>query len=688
MAPLGATWDGGGVHFRLFSAHAEAVDLCLFERADGVFSRRVPLRRGSGGIWSVHVAGVGPGQLYGYRVNGPFAPQEGHRFNPSKLLVDPYARAITGEPRWSDALLGYPPTSRRPDLHVDGTDSAAAMPKCVVVDPAFDWQGTQPPRRPWRDTVIYEAHVGGLTRLCPHVPEAHRGTYLGLASPFIVEHLLSLGVTALELMPVHQFASERHLMERGRRNYWGYSPLGFFAPHAGYATGGDGRQVVEWKTMVRELHRAGIEVLVDVVLNHSPEGGVDGPYLSLRGVDNRSYYRLDRRELGRYVDYTGCGNTLDLRRGPMLRLALDSLRYWVQEMHVDGFRFDLAPVLGRDPGDEFSAAARFFEAMAADPILSQVKRIAEPWDVGPGGYRLGQFPEPWGEWNDRFRDTARAFWRGEAKTSVTADLATRLAGSEDVFGPKGPLRSVHYVASHDGFTLADLVSYEARHNHDNGEGNRDGHRHNLSRNWGVEGPTDDPGIQARRARAQRNLLATVALTQGVPMLGHGDELGRSQGGNNNAYCQDNPTSWLDWSRADDGLLDFVRGLFALRRRIPALRRGAFLRGRRGKGGPDVLWLGADGEEMTPRSWSEPGLVAFSMLLLPEPGDPGLWVLVNGGGGGVAFRGPEAVRSGRPARVLDTGSAALGAVGPADVDPCRVEGLSAVAVTFGGAINGD
>ena len=585
---LGATLTESGVRFALFSANAEKVHLCLFDAQDDVTpARRVELRRNGGEVWQVELEGVGPGQLYGYQVAGPHQPKSGHRFNASKLLIDPWARAITGEPSPDASLFGFLPVGwpsplwpqHSSDLSFNGHDSTAFMPKCVVVDPAFDWQGDQPPGTPWSDTVIYECHAKGMTQRHPEVAEGLRGTYLGLAQPPILEHLRALGVTAVELLPVHQIAREHHLMVRGLANYWGYSTLGYFAPHAGYATGGRGEQVREFKEMVRCFHSAGIEVILDVVYNHTAEGGRLGPTLSLRGVDNRSYYRLPRRSPRRYTDTTGCGNTLACSQPAVRELILGSLRSWVAEMHVDGFRFDLAPALARDgvTGD-FDPGAALLREIEADRVLSRVKLIAEPWDIGHGGYQLGRFPAPWAEWNDRYRDAARRFWRGDGGAP---ELARRLAGSGDVFGTRdgsstvrdrGAQASVNYVTCHDGFTLRDLVSYEHKHNEANGEANHDGNNHNLSRNWGQEGPSDSAETSAARDRARRNLLATLLLSRGVPMLLGGDELGRTQQGNNNAYCQDNEISWVDWAAADEDFLAFVRRLLALRREYPALRR--------------------------------------------------------------------------------------------------------------------
>ena len=629
---LGAVVTGSGVIFSLYSAHATSVELCLFDRLEEILpNRRLSLDRVGGGVWQLEVPELSPGALYGYRVGGPYEPQRGHRFNPSKLLVDPWARAITGEPRLHPSLFAFDP-ARPSDLSYNSEDSAAHMPRSVVVDPTFDWQGVPRPAVPWRETVIYEAHVKGLTVRHPEVPEALRGTYLGLASPPVIEHLKQLGVTAVELLPVHQVASEPHLLQRGLRNYWGYSTLGYFAPHAGYATGGLGRQVVEFQTMVRELHRHGIEVLVDVVYNHTAEGSHLGPTLSLRGIDNLAYYRLRRFRRQRYDDVTGCGNTLDARSPATRRLVLDSLRYWVEVLGVDGFRFDLAPALGRE-GHGFDPGSRLLREMEEDPVLAGVKRIAEPWDVGLGGYQLGAFPPPWAEWNDRYRDGVRAFWRGDG---TPAELATRLAGSSDLFASdgRGPLASVAFVTSHDGYDLRDLVSYERKHNHANGEHNRDGHGHNLSRNWGIEGPTDHPGVNAARRRTRRNLVATLAFSLGVPMLLAGDELGHSQGGNNNPYCQDNETTWLDWrlDGDDQRFLAFVEGSMALRRRFPATRRETFF------DPGEARWLHPEGREIRSVEWADPSHRALGLHL--DAYHPGWLLLLNGGGSEVRFVLPE------------------------------------------------
>lgn len=560
VTPLGATWTGDTTRFTLRSAVAAAVELCLFD-PDGSEVSRHPLIR-QGDLWSTELSGVRPGQRYGYRVAGPYAPARGQRCNPAKLLIDPCARAITGTLEWHPAVHGYgAPGPAGPEPCE--LDSAPFVPRAVVIDPTFDWRGDEAPRTPWSDTVIYEAHVRGLTRLHPEVPPELRGTYLGLAHEAVIEHLLKLGITAIELLPVQHFVSERHLVANGLTNYWGYNPLAWSAPHAGYAVE-PGNQVAEFKTMVRALHRAGLEVLLDVVYNHTAEGGTEGATLSLRGLDNAAYYRAPPGDPSRCEDLTGCGNTVDFGHAAARDLALESLRYWVEEMHVDGFRFDLAPVLGRGAG-EFDPRAPLLDRLAKDPALAGIKCIAEPWDLGPGGYSLGRFPAGWREWNDRFRDDARRFWRGDEGAAAT--LPGRVLGSVDLFADRGASASIHYVAAHDGFTLADLVSYERKHNLDNGEHNRDGSDHNYSDNLGVEGPTTVAAIRHRRGRRQRALLATATLSAGVPMIAHGDELGHSQRGNNNAYCQDSEVSWLDWrpETVDRELLDFTRRALAVRR---------------------------------------------------------------------------------------------------------------------------
>ena len=604
--PLGATWDGAGVNFAIFSERATAVELCLFDGPHDAKEReRVPIEDRTGSVWHAYLPGVHPGQLYGYRVHGPWAPAEGLRFNPAQLLADPYARAFSHGFTWSDALLGYRPDAAGQPAGRDETDTAGLVPKCVVVDGAFVWGDDQPPRIPWTHTVIYECHVKGMTQLHPEVPENLRGTYLGLTWEPVLEHLSGLGVTTLELLPIHQSAVDVHLAKHGLTNYWGYNSLGFFAPDVRFATRG-GDPVAEFRTMVRRLHRAGFEVILDVVYNHTGEAGPLGPTLSFRGIDNSSYYRLVPGRPHEYEDYTGCGNSLEVRHVRALQLVLDSLRYWAGEMHVDGFRFDLATTLARDPV-EFDPAARFLFAVQQDPLLSGLKLIAEPWDLGPGGYRLGGFPGVFSEWNDRYRQVVRRFWKGDSHQA--GELASRLAGSSDVFGParRSPFASVNYVTCHDGFTLEDLVSYERKHNEANREDNRDGNDDNGSRNWGAEGPTTIPEVRSTRERTKRNLIATLLFSQGVPMLSHGDELSRTQRGNNNAYCQDGPISWLDWELDERkrSFLEFVQQVVRIRREHPPLRRSFFFEGREpAPGAPkDVTWLRPDGVEMSGSDWS-------------------------------------------------------------------------------------
>ena len=599
--PLGATFDGQGTNFALFSEGAERVELCLFD-ADGT-ETRVPLTEVDAFVWHGYLPTVQPGQRYGYRVHGPYDPAQGQRFNPNKLLLDPYAKAVAGEIEWGQSLFGYDfgdPDSRNDD------DSAGAMAKGVVVSPFFEWGGDRPLKTPYAETVIYEAHVKGLTQRHPEVPEELRGTYAGIAHPAVVEHLQRLGVTALELMPVHQFVNDSVLQDKGLSNYWGYNTLGFFAPHNAYAAGGqDGQQVQEFRAMVRALHEAGIEVILDVVYNHTAEGNHLGPTLSMRGIDNEAYYRLEE-DKRYYTDYTGTGNSLNAGNPHALQLLMDSLRYWVTEMHVDGFRFDLAATLAREFYDVDRLAA-FFELVQQDPIVSQVKLIAEPWDIGPGGYQVGNFPPQWTEWNGKYRDTVRDFWRGEPQ--ALGEFASRLTGSADLYEHSGrrPVASINFVTAHDGFTLRDLVSYNEKHNEDNGEDNNDGESHNRSDNMGAEGPTDDIDINRRRARQQRNFLATLLLSQGVPMISHGDELGRTQHGNNNGYAQDNELTWIDWEAADLPLVEFTAAVARLRHDHPTFRRSRFFDGRPvadedGERIPDVVWLRPDGARMTPEDW--------------------------------------------------------------------------------------
>jgi isoamylase len=630
--PMGAAPDGDGVNFAVFSAHAHRIELCLFSPDGRKEVARLPFRERDGDIWHMRVPGLMPGALYGYRAYGPYQPEAGHRFNPNKLLIDPYARALEGRLRWSDALMGYKVGSPRADLSFDTRDSAFAVPKSVVVDPAFLWGDDTAPRHPLTETVIYEAHVKGLTALHPGVPQAQRGTVLGLCSDAVLDHLVKLGVTAVELLPIHAFIDDRFLVTRGLRNYWGYQTIGFFAPEPRYLGRNGIREV---QTMVHRLHSAGIEVILDVVYNHTGEGDELGPTLSLRGLDNRSYYRLSGG--GRnYANDTGTGNTLDLTHPMVLRMVMDSLRYWMEVFHIDGFRFDLASVLGREPGG-FDPQGGFFDAIRQDPVLARVKLIAEPWDLGPGGYQLGSYPHPFLEWNDRFRDGVRRFWRGEA--GFTPDLAARLLGSSDRFDHSGraATSSVNFITAHDGFTLDDLVSFTVKRNLANGEDNRDGHSDNHSDNLGVEGPTDDPQVLAARALRKRNMLATLMLSQGVPMLLAGDELGHTQHGNNNAYAQDNETSWIRWDGADMGLAAFVARLVALRRAHPVLRQKRFLhaRPRPVDGLPDVIWRRADGDLPRPEDWHDPAFRCLGVELRRAAEDAGhshaaIFALFNAG----------------------------------------------------------
>jgi glycogen operon protein len=618
--PLGATYDGAGTNFALFSEVADHVVLCLID-ATGHESR-VRLPEMDGFVHHGYLPDVGPGQRYGYRVYGPYDPLAGKRCNPAKLLLDPYAKAIVGDVDWDESLFGYDIGDPRREQRRNDTDSAPHTMLSTVVNPYFDWGNDCPPRTPYDRTVIYEAHVRGLTMCHPAIPRALRGTYAGLAHPAVIDHLVRLGVTAVELMPVHQFLHDHSLVSRGLRNYWGYNTIGYFAPHNGYAsTSRVGGQVQEFKAMVRALHAAGLEVIIDVVYNHTAEGNHLGPTLSMRGIDNEAYYRLVDGNPQHYVDYTGTGNSLNVRDPRTLRLIMDSLRYWVTEMHVDGFRFDLAATLAREFYDVDRLSA-FFDIVHQDPVINQVKLIAEPWDVGPGGYQVGNFPPQWTEWNGRFRDATRDFWRGSPGS--LAELACRVTGSSDLYQDDGrkPYASVNFVTAHDGFTLTDLVSYDYKHNHANGEHNRDGENHNRSWNCGVEGHTDDPDVIALRARQRRNLLATLLLSQGVPMLLHGDEIGHTQHGNNNAYCQDSSLSWLDWSLAgvNADLLEFVTGVLALRRRHPVFRRKRFFGGHpaTSEGGlADIVWLTPDAEEMTPVAWQAPFAQSVVMFLNGE-----------------------------------------------------------------------
>ncbi|OWK34773.1 glycogen debranching protein GlgX [Fimbriiglobus ruber] len=604
--PLGATWDGAGVNFALFSEHASKVELCLFDSADATTEKqKISLTERTDQVWHCYLPDCLPGQLYGYRVYGPHEPAKGHRFNPSKVVLDPYAKLIGRETKWDDSLFGY--KIGTDDLTFDERDSAAFAPLAAVVDPAFTWGDDRPPRTPWHKTLIYEAHVKGLTMRHPEVSEALRGSYAGIASDPIITHLKDLGVTAIEVLPVHYHLDDRHLVERGQSNYWGYNTLSFFAPQVSYNSRGNSLNPVhEFKMMVRSLHAAGIEVILDVVYNHTAEGNQMGPTLSWRGVDNAAYYRLSPDDPRYYMDFTGCGNTLNMQHPKVLQLIMDSLRYWVQDMHVDGFRFDLASTLARELF-EVNRLGAFFDIIHQDPILSQVKLIAEPWDVGPGGYQVGNFPPGWTEWNGKYRDCVRKFWKGD--DSNVSEFATRLCGSSDLYEQSGrrPYASINFVTCHDGFTLQDLVSYNGKHNDANGEGNRDGSDNNDSWNCGHEGPTDDQNVNAMRARQKRNFVATLMLSQGVPMLCAGDELGHTQNGNNNTYCQDNELSWLNWELSDNQkhLLEFVKTVARVRYDHPVLKRRKFFHGRsiRGEGVKDVSWFSPAGKDMGDDDWA-------------------------------------------------------------------------------------
>lgn len=655
--PLGATWDGGGVNFALFSEQAEKVELCLFDKAYGAKEvERIQMQEQTAFVWHTYLPEVRPGQLYGYRVHGPYDPARGLRFNPNKLLIDPYAKAISGSIQWSNAMFGYPISNENDrDLLLNPEDSALGMPKAVVVDSSFTWGGSNRPRTPWHETIIYEAHVKGLTTLNKLLPKKLRGTYAGLCHHEVVSYLQDLGITAIELMPVHQFVNDRVLVERGLSNYWGYNSIGFFAPDTRYSSSGVlGQQVNEFKTMVKKLHDAGIEVILDVVYNHTAEGNHLGPTLSFRGIDNQSYYRLQPDDPRYYTDYTGTGNTLNTVQPRTMQLIMDSLRYWVLEMHVDGFRFDLAAAVARGMHDVNRLNA-FFEIIHQDPVLSRVKLIAEPWDLGEGGYQVGNFPELWAEWNDKYRDTVRRFWRGDP--DQIGQLGYRLSGSSDLYMHNGrrPYASINFVTAHDGFTLHDLVSYNQKHNEANGEENRDGTDNNLSWNCGAEGETHDPQINELRAKQMRNFLTTLMISQGVPMLLHGDEVARTQQGNNNTYCQDNEISWLRWNLTKDErqMLGWTKRVIALRKKHPILHRRNFFQDSpvRGISAEDIVWLGADGEEMSEEEWENDGTRTLAIWLSGSPDmhdyfgrqitDDTLCILMNSSDQCVSFRLPQA-----------------------------------------------
>jgi glycogen operon protein len=677
-------WDGQGVNFALFSANAEKVELCLFDRNGARETERIVMPEYTDEVWHAYLPNARPGQLYGYRVYGPYDPQRGHRFNHYKLLLDPYAREMVGNVRWSDAHFGYRIGNPREDLVFDRHDNARGMPKCRVVEPAFSWGRDRPPERPWAETIVYELHVRGHTMRHPGVPVPLRGTFAGLTAPAVLDDMVKLGVTAVELMPPQAFVDDGFLVDRGLRNYWGYNSIGFFAPEVRYLASGS---MTEFKSLVRAFHEAGLEVLLDVVYNHTAEGNHLGPTLSFRGIDNASYYRLVPGNERYYINETGCGNTLDFSHPRVIQMVMDSLRYWVQEMHVDGFRFDLATILAREPYG-YDRHGGFLDAVRQDPVLSHVKLIAEPWDVGPGGYQLGNFPAGWAEWNDRYRDTVRSYWKGDG--GKLPEFAGRFSGSSDLFEKNGrrPWASVNFVASHDGFTLNDVVSYNERHNEANGENSMDGHAHNLSYNYGAEGPTDDYHIVEVRERQKRNMLTTLFLSQGTPMLLAGDEFGRSQGGNNNAYCQDNDISWIDWAGRtprDHDLLDFTRRLIALRHAHPVFRRQRYLHGRVDPvtGLKDLDWYNSDGEPQGGEEWHDPAARSVAILLNGTVGDLAgplgeavrddiFLLLVNASSEMVPFKLPS-LAGGGWRRVLDTARPDLGE----DPRPYRAGQLFAV-----------
>ncbi|HLM79403.1 MAG TPA: glycogen debranching protein GlgX [Terriglobales bacterium] len=662
--PLGSTWDGEGVNFALYSEHAEKVELCLFDISGRRETLRVPLPEQTDMVWHGYLPEIRPGQLYAYRVYGPYAPRQGHRFNHHKLLLDPYGKQIQGAMNWTDSHFGYRIGHKQEDLSFDRRDNAAGMPKNRVIDSAFTWGADAPPRIPWHETLIYELHVKGFTMCHPDLPAHLRGTYAALSTAPVIEFLTRLGVTSIELMPVHSFVDDRQLIDRGLRNYWGYSSIGFLALEPRYLST---NSIREFKTMVKTLHSAGLEVILDVVYNHTAEGNHLGPTLSLRGIDNTTYYRLIPDDPRYYMDYTGTGNTLNMQHPRVLQLIMDSLRYWVLDMHVDGFRFDLAATLAREL-HEVDRLGAFLDIIHQDPVLSQVKLIAEPWDLGEGGYQVGNFPVGWAEWNDRYRDTVRGYWKGDG--GLVGDLAYRITGSSDLYAHSGrrPYASINFVTAHDGFTLQDQVSYNEKHNEANGEENRDGSNNNLSWNCGVEGPTEDINIQALRAKQKRNLLATLLLSQGVPMIYAGDPIGHSQMGNNNAYCQDNPTSWLNWNLQpqDRDLLTFVQRMINLRKRHPVFRRRRFFQGRPIKGAnvKDLLWLSPGGKEMSEDEWRDPAVRCLGMLLsgqgLDETdergrkvGDENFLVLLNAHHEDVGFTLPASVPSTRWSAWMDT-----------------------------------
>jgi glycogen operon protein len=665
--PLGATWNGEGVNFTLYAEHATGVELCLFSSPDAkTETEKIPLEEKSHQIWHAYLPGIRPGQLYGYRVSGPYDPGQGHRFNAHKLLLDPYAKAISGSIEGHDALFGYQIGSPEADLSFSESDSAPFLPKCIVIDNTFPWEGDFPLRRPYHQSVIYEIHVRGFSMRHPDIPEDIRGTYAALSHPVALDYLKSLGVTAVELMPVQQFVCDRSLKEKGLDNYWGYHTIGFFAPEIRYSASKEtGDQVREFKQMVRDLHKAGIEVILDVVYNHTGEGNQMGPTLSFKGLDNSSYYRLVQDDKRYYMDYTGTGNTLNATLPNVLQMMMDSLRYWVQEMHVDGFRFDLAAALAREL-HEVNRLSAFFDIIHQDPVISQVKLIAEPWDVGEDGYQVGKFPADWAEWNGKYRDCIRDYWAGA--DSTLGEFAQRFTGSPDLYQDNGrrPTASINFITAHDGFTLRDLVSYDHKHNEANGDNNQDGTDDNHSWNCGAEGPTDDEAIGQLRARQERNFIATLLLSQGVPMLLSGDEIGHTQQGNNNAYCQDNDISWLDWKDADHTLMEFTRRLVAFRSDHPAFRRRGWFQGKpiKGRGLEDIGWFLPDGQEMTDENWNH-GFAKSLAIFLNGGGlgyvgpkgehitDDNFYIIFNAHDGAIEYHLPAKISDATWMKVLDT-----------------------------------
>jgi isoamylase len=667
--PLGATWNGEGVNFALFSEHATKVELCFFDE-DNSPTHTIELPERSHHIFHGYVPGIKPGQLYGYRVHGPYEPQNGHRFNPGKLLLDPYAKAIAGDIQWNDALFGYKIGDNLADLSFSDSDSAPFIPKNVVTAPNFDWEGDSPPKIPYHETIVYELHVKGFTQLSPEIPENIRGKYSAISHPVSIKYFKDLGITAVELLPVHAFVSDRHLTEKQLTNYWGYNTIGFFAPDARYASSGiTGEQVTEFKNMVKALHKEDIEVILDVVYNHTAEGNHLGPTLSFRGIDNAGYYRLEE-DKRYYTDYTGTGNTLNARLPNVLKLIMDSLRYWITEMHVDGFRFDLASALAREL-HEVNQLSAFFEIIYQDPIISQVKIIAEPWDVGEGGYNVGNFPPGWAEWNGMYRDCMRDYWRGADR--ILPEFAQRFTGSADLYqsNNRTPTASINFVTAHDGFTLHDLVSYNERHNDLNCENNSDGEVYNKSINWGVEGETDDPGIKANRLKHKRNLLTTLFLSQGVPMLLAGDEWGNSQNGNNNAYCQDNEITWLDWKKADRDLLKFTRQLIHFKKAHPVFCRRHWFQGQpiHGQATSDITWFLPDGNEMNEEHWKTSHAKSLAIYLNggglhykgakgEEVTDDSFYIIFNGDFEAVDYRFPPEKYGHQWISILDTNASEM------------------------------